>query len=145
MRSRFPASIVLLLFLSVPASGLLISPLSDDTLVKAAQRLKEHDYRGAHDLALKSREGGMRDMLAGYAAYRGGNYVEAAGLLRQAAAEYPLLGDYAQFYRADALSRAGDHAEALAAIRKIVREYPVTLLGRQILLLEADTLFAAKE
>ena len=145
MRSRFPASVVLLLFLSVPASGLLLTPLTDESLVRATQRLKEHDYRGAHDLALSTHEGGMRDMIAGYAAYRSGAYDEAAGILERAATSYPLLGDYAQFYRADALNRTGHYDEALVAIRNLRREYPASILGRQILLLETEILFAKKD
>ncbi len=145
MRSRLPASIVLFLFLSVPASGLLIPPLSDESLVTAAQRLRDRDFRAAHREALKSREGGMRDLVAGYAAYRSGSYNGAADHLERAATGYPLLGDYALFYRADALHRAGQYDEALVATRRVLREYPVCILGRQILLLEADILFARKE
>jgi soluble lytic murein transglycosylase len=145
MRSRVPASVLLLLLLSLPASGVLLSPLPDEPLTQAAERLKARDYRSAHDLALKSREGGVRDFVAGYAAYRSASYGEATGLLERATATYPLLGEYAQLYRADALYRTEKYNEALAATRKVLKEHPDSILKRQIILLEADILFARKE
>ena len=145
MRSRLPASLVLLFLLSVPASGVLLTPLPDESLGKAAERLKARDYRGAHDWALKSREGGMRDFVAGYSAYRSGSYEEAAGLLDRAATAYPLLGDYAFFYRADTLYRTEHYDEALVATRRLLREYPDSILVRQVEMLDADIVFAKKE
>ena len=145
MRSRVLPLLVLPLLLSVPASGLLLTPLPDDQLARAAERLKSRDYAGARQLALKTAEGGMRDFVAGYSAYRSGGYEEAAGLLDRAATSYPLLGDYALFFRADALFRTERLDGALLAVRQLLREYPDSILRRRGLLLEADILYARKE
>ena len=145
MRSRLLTSLVLLLLLSVPASGVLLTPLPDELLGKAAERLKARDYRGAHDWALQSREGGMRDFVAGYAAFRSGTHTEAAELLERAVTAYPLLGDYALFYRADSLNRTERYDEALVATRKLLKEYPDSILVRQVEMLDADIVSAKKE
>lgn len=144
MRSRLLALLVLLL-LSVPASGILLATLPDEPLGKAAERLKALDYRGAHDWALKSREGGMRDFVAGYSAYRSGSYDEAAGLLERAITAYPLLGDYALYYRADSLYRAEHYDDALISTRRFLIEHPDSIFVRQVEMLNADIVFAKKE
>ena len=145
MQSRILAAVVLLIILSVPAAAVLLYPLPDEQLQKAAERLKARDYRGAHDLAVKIREGGMRDFVAGYAAYRTGAYDEAVVLLDRAAAAFPLLGDYALYCRADSLLRMERYDEALAATRRIIKEYPDSILTRKVELLNADILYARKE
>ena len=145
MRPRISASVILLLLVSLPASGLLLSPLPDELLTRASQRLKARDYQGAHDLALKSQEGGVRDFVTGYSAYRSGSYQEAAVLLEKGVTTYPLLGEYALYYRADSLYRTERYDDALAAISRLLKEYPDSVLKRQIALLNADILFARRE
>jgi len=146
MPSRFLAVALLFpLLLSVPAAGVLLTPFPDASLAKSAELLKVRDYHGAYDWAIKARDGGMRDFVAGYAAYRGGSYRVAVGLLERAATTYPLLGDYARFYHADALYRTERRQEALIAIRRALKEYPDTPLARRGALMDADILFAEKE
>lgn len=145
MHPRLFFFLALILLFCVPASGILLAPLSDEQLVKAVELLKAQDYAGALEMAVKSPPKGIGVFVAGYAAYRNGSYDRAAGLLEQSVTAYPLLGDYALYYQADSLSRTGQHDQALATARRVLKEYPGSSLSRQLLQMEADILFARQD
>ncbi len=57
-----------------------------------------------------------------------GRYEDAIQSLLIARKEFPLLGDYASLYLADAYHRQGDHARALEAVRGLLSLYPESTL-----------------
>jgi soluble lytic murein transglycosylase len=145
MSSRFtPYLAAALVLLSLTASG-SNSPNTESPLVKAAEGMRRNDFRAAFDAALRAPAGGARDLLAGVAAYRLGRYDEALAPLASAAETYPLLAEYALWYRADALQHIGRSSEALPVLARLKKDHPQTTLLRKAELLEADALFAAKE
>jgi soluble lytic murein transglycosylase len=130
-----------LLLLSVPASGVNIHQLPDDTLAAAASCIKTKDFRGAREAVLQAPPGGMRDFLLGMAASRMAEWEQAAEQLGKAAVSFPLLADYALYNRANALSQLGRYPEALAALQGLLKEYPDSPLFRSAGKLQADLLY----
>src|SRR3954469_18714914 len=103
-RPLFP--VILFLLFMVPASGLSLTPTAEGPLAAAAAKLKRKDYVGARDAALAVSDATSgRELVAGVAALRAQDNQAAADLLRKAAEKFPILGDYALLYRAQALQR----------------------------------------
>jgi soluble lytic murein transglycosylase len=141
MLSRPTSLALLLLTLAVPASGVQLNRLPDQALVSAALELKGHRYQQAAAAATAAPEGGARNLVLGIATLKLNNPEEAARLLGQAAASYPLLADYALFYQARALNAADKRAEALPVLDRLIKNYPDSPLLRAARLLQGDTLF----
>jgi soluble lytic murein transglycosylase len=60
-----------------------------------------------------------------------GRYKEAVEKLSHAAEEFPLLGDYAVLYLADAYHNLGDHSKALDTVRVFLKKFPQSpLIGK---------------
>ncbi|MEW6585959.1 MAG: transglycosylase SLT domain-containing protein [Nitrospirota bacterium] len=60
-----------------------------------------------------------------------GKYENAAASLSMAEKKFPLLGDYALFWMAEAHHENGNHRESLAAIRSLLRKYPDSPLTKR--------------
>ncbi|RNC67642.1 MAG: outer membrane protein assembly factor BamD [Desulfuromonadales bacterium] len=145
MFHRFTLATALLLFLAVSASSQNLASSGDAQLRKAAQRLKAKDYRGAWDKARAAADAPEKSMIAGVAAYRLDDWVEAAGLLGKAAKELPLIADYPLFWQANALFRTARYDEALEVTKRLLRDWPESPLVRPARMLQADVLFARRE
>jgi soluble lytic murein transglycosylase len=142
MISRFSILVFLILvFSSVPASGVNIHQLPDDSLNQAASKMACKDYKGAVESALKAPPGGMRDFLLGMAMVRMREWEKAADYLGKAGASLPLLADYALYNRALALYRLARYPESLATIQGFAKNYPESPLSRSAEKLLADLLF----
>jgi soluble lytic murein transglycosylase len=137
---RLPVLIMILL-MSISISSASLYPLTDDNLSRAAQRMKKRDYRGARDTALKAGKGPARNLLLGMSAYRLEQWDEAERLLAGADEGFPLLGDFALYYRASALSRLLRYREALSLLENLEKEYPDSPLLRSACFLKAEALF----
>ncbi|MEA5115881.1 MAG: transglycosylase SLT domain-containing protein [Geobacteraceae bacterium] len=137
---RIPVLIVILL-MSISISSASLYTLADDNLAKAGQRMKKRDYRGARETALKAGTGPARDLLLGMSAYRLEKWDEAERLLAVAADGFPLLGDFALYYRASALNRLLRYREALSLLARLEKDYPDSPLMRQASFLNAEALF----
>lgn len=141
MTIRTLSALCISLVLVSTAHSATLYRLPDPKLDTAAQRMKLKEHRPAYDIALQSSEGGVRNFLAGMAAYRLEKYEEAAQLLAAAPAGFPLLADYALFYYAAALAKTGHHKEAGDILTKLLKDYPETPLVRQAEFLAAECLF----
>lgn len=135
-------SVLLLVSLTIPASALTTSPPADPALSAAAARMKLKDFAGAREAALKGSASGARAFLLGMAAVKLELWEEAAQQLATAAAQYPLLADYALYYQGVALSKLGRNNQALPPLFKLLQQYPDCRLVRPGILLYADTLAA---
>ncbi|NVO00051.1 MAG: transglycosylase SLT domain-containing protein [Geobacteraceae bacterium] len=110
-------------------------------LTPAGLQMKLKNYSTAYTLAASLSSAGPRDLLMGMAEFRRGRNAEAAVLLGKGLKSYPLLADYAMFYRAEALKRAGSKADAAALLGSLQKEYSDSPLLRKSLLQEADLYF----
>lgn len=81
----------------------------------------------------------------GVTSYKAEQWEAAAKSLAESTAGFPLLADYALYYRADALFRLNRYAEALIALRRLLNDFPETPLTRSAELLNAELLFASKD
>lgn len=133
--------LIMIVLSSISISSASLYPPRDENLAKAAQRMKSRDYRGARDTALKAGTGPARDLLLGMSAYRMEQWDDAERLLATAAEGYPLLGDFALYYRASALSRLLRYREAVSLLAILEKDYPDSPLIRQASFLNADALF----
>lgn len=101
---------------------------------KALERIETNDNQAAIPLLddLRHRESFSRTheahFLLGVALYRQKRWQEAADVLETAAAQEPLLGDYALYYAASAYQTLGLNAQALAMLSRLLHEYPDSLL-----------------
>jgi soluble lytic murein transglycosylase len=132
-------TIILLLSISVSRASLL-SP-DDETLRVIAEKLARQEYSGAREAALQARTGPQRDFMLGVASYRLEKWDEAERYLTGNADVFPLLGDFALFYRATALTRLSRFDEALPLLRQLSKDYPQSPLIRSTDFLSADILF----
>jgi len=137
---RIPVLITILL-LSISISSASLYPLADDNLAKAAQRMKKRDYRGARETASKAVAGPGRDLLLGMSAYRLENWDEAERHLAGAVEHFPLLGDFALYYRASALNHLVRYREAISLLARLEKEYPESPLAQSVSYLNAEALF----
>ncbi|ABB31611.1 Lytic transglycosylase catalytic [Geobacter metallireducens RCH3] len=142
MLNRLLLATALLLCLAVSASSQNLTPTLDEKLAKAAVRLKLKDNRGALDNATDAADSPEKHLIAGVAAYRLEEWVNAAELLGKAAKELPLVADYPLFWEADALYRIARHDEALETVKRLLHERPESPLVRRARMLQADILFA---
>ena len=76
-------------------------------------------------------EDGKEYLKKGKSALDAGRYEEAVKKLPQAAQEFPLLGDYALLYLAEAYHNIGDHSKSLDAVRTLLKKYPESPLIRR--------------
>ncbi len=101
---------------------------------KALERIETNDNQAAIPLLddLRHRDGFSRaheaHFLLGVALYRQKQWQEAADVLEAAAAQEPLLGDYALHYAASAYQTLGLNAQALAVLSRLLHEHPDSLL-----------------
>jgi len=142
MTYRFSFLVFLcLLFLSVPAFGVNIYQLPDDSLNFVASKMACKDYKGAVEAALKSPAGGMRDFLLGMALVRTKEWEAAADYLGKASVSLPLLADYALYNRAVAQYRLARYPESLATLQGFAKNYSESPLSRSAEKLLADLLY----
>ena len=76
-------------------------------------------------------EDGKEYLKKGKSALDAGRYEEAVKKLPQAVQEFPLLGDYALLYLAEAYHNIGDHSKSLDAVRTLLKKYPESPLIRR--------------
>jgi soluble lytic murein transglycosylase len=139
MISRFALLLfIFLLFLSVPASGINILQLPDDSLNTAALKMIGKDYSGALEAARSASEGGMKEFLAGMASARMEEWETSADYLGEAAVKFPLLADYALYNRAFALYKLARYPESMTVLETLFKHYPDTPLIRSADKLLAD-------
>jgi soluble lytic murein transglycosylase len=104
---------------------------------KALEHIETNDNQAAIPLLddLRHREGFSRaheaHFLLGVALYRQKQWQEAADVLEAAAAQEPLLGDYALYYAASAYQTLSLNAQALAMLSRLLHEYPDSLLAER--------------
>lgn len=75
--------------------------------------------------------GGKVSLQKGKRALDSGRYEEAISSLSLAGKEFPLLGDYALFWLAEAYYENRNHSESLNAIRSLLKKYPESPLIRK--------------
>jgi len=121
------------------ASSLL--PPKDESLLLAAEQLREEDYAAARVAALQAQPGATKDFVLGVTAYHLGKWGEAENYLANVSDSFPLLGDVALSYRATALVKLSRPAEALVVAERLRKEYPDSPYARSASLLIADIFF----
>ena len=63
MLFRSLASLVLVMFFSISASGTILFPLPDQALQQASTSFRDKDYGGSKEAALKAPKSGIRDFI----------------------------------------------------------------------------------
>ncbi|MDQ7787963.1 MAG: transglycosylase SLT domain-containing protein [Thermodesulfovibrionales bacterium] len=75
--------------------------------------------------------GGKASLQKGKKAFDNGRYEEAISSLSLAGEEFPLLGDYALLWLAEAYNENKNHRESLNAIRSLLKKYPESPLSKK--------------
>ncbi|MDD2337064.1 MAG: transglycosylase SLT domain-containing protein, partial [Geobacteraceae bacterium] len=120
-------------------------PPEDQSLRLSAERLKKKEYSGARVAALQAQPGPKRDFVLGVTAYHLEKWDEAERYLATSAECFPLLRDFALYYRAIALTKLSRPAEALPPLQRLKQEYPDSPFVRSATLLMADILFQMED
>lgn len=141
---NIPFIIVILLF-SISVSRASLLPPEDQSLRLSAERLKKKEYSGARVAALQAQPGPKRDFVLGATAYHLEKWDEAERYLATSTDCFPLLGDFALYYRAIALTKLSRPAEALPPLQRLKQEYPDSPFVRSATLLMADILFQMED
>jgi len=137
---NIPFLIVILLF-SISVSQATLLPPDDQSLMLSAERLKKKEFSDARVAALQAQPGPKRDFVLGVTAYHLKKWDEAERYLENSAYCFPLLGDFALYYRAISLSNLSRPVEALAPLQRLTKDYPESPFVRSAALLSADILF----
>jgi soluble lytic murein transglycosylase len=137
--------LILILLCSVSVSRASLSPPDDRSLLLCAERLKKKEFSGARIAALQAQPSHKRDFVLGVTAYHLENWDEAERYLATSADGFPLLGDFALYYRAIALTKLSRSAEALAPLQRLKDEYPGSPFMRSSALLTADILYQTED
>ncbi len=145
MVSRFIVAFIIIFSAAITASASPLSPLNDPALLDSVKEFSGNNFTAAVELAMKAPESPVRDFILGMSYYRLDQLDAAAESLSKSSEGFPLLGDYALYYRADALFRLGRYEEADLVLRKLEKDYSASPLTRDASLLHADTLFQKKD
>ena len=137
---NIPFLIVIFLF-SISVSRATLLPPEDQSLKVSAERLKKKDYSAARVAALQAQPCPERDFVLGVTAYHLKKWDEAERYLANSAYCFPLLGDFALYYRAISLTNLSRPVEALAPLQRLTKDYPESPFVRSAALLTADILF----
>lgn len=143
--SCFTLPVLLLLVFFSSAHAAPLYPVQDEALLKAAERLREKDYKKALEAAQTASECGIKQFMLGMSSHRLERWDEAADHLGKAADSFPLLSDYALYYRGDALFRLNRFADAVDPIRRLLKERQESPFARSAQMLYADILFNRKD
>jgi peptidoglycan lytic transglycosylase len=85
-------------------------------------------------------EAGLARLLRGYLRYKAKDYQAAANILNSAEiADLTKLGDYAVYYRSQALAEGGRKTDAEREFRKLANTYPSSMLARSAALQAAGS------
>ncbi len=141
---NIPFIIVILLF-SISVSRASLLPPEDQSLKLSAECLKKKEYSGARVAALQAQPGPKRDFVLGVTAYHLEKWDEAERYLATSEESFPLLGDFALYYRAIALTKLSRPAEALAPLQRLRQAYPDSPFVRSAALLVPDILFQMED
>lgn len=139
---RFNLLIILFtIFLPITSYGSAPSGMPADQLAEASSKMLKNDFRGALDSAISSSDSGKRDFLVGMASIRLEEWERAAEFLGKASTGFPLLADYALYYRAYALFKLGSYPDTLTIVQQAIKIYPESPLIRSVEKLQADCLY----
>jgi soluble lytic murein transglycosylase len=141
MLYRLIVAFIILFPAAITASATPLSPLNDPALLESAKEFSGKNFAAAKELAMKAPVSPVRDFILGMSSYRLEKWDEASEALAKSAEGFPLLADYALYYRADALFRIGRYDEAEQSLTKLKMDYPSSPLFRKTSWLLADTLF----
>lgn len=137
--------LILIFFCSVSVSRASLLPPDDQSLLLSAERLKNKEYSEARLAALQAQPGPTRDFVLGVTAYHLDKWDEAELYLATSAESFALLGDFALYYRAIALTKLSRHNEALPPLQRLKKDYPDSPFVRSAALLLADILFQRED
>ncbi len=140
MTCRHYALSFLLVLILNSVSGASLVP-ADDSLRPVAELLSRKEFAAARSGARNARPSPQRDLVLGISAYRLEEWSAAERDLAAVADTLPLLGDFALYYRASALSNLSRTDEVVPLLDRLRRDYPDSPLLRAGTLLEADTLY----
>jgi soluble lytic murein transglycosylase len=137
--------LILILLCSVSVSRASLIPPIDQSLLLSAERLKKKEYSGARLAALQAQQSPTRDFVLGVTAYHLEEWDEAERYLANSVESLALLGDFALYYRAIALTKLSRHNEALPPLQRLKKDYPDGPFVRSASLLLADILFQLED
>lgn len=137
--------LILILICSVSVSRASLIPPTDQYLLLSAEHLKKKEYSGARLAASQAQQSPTRDFVLGVTAYHLENWDETERYLATSAENLALLGDFALYYRAIALTKLSRHGEALPPLQKLRKNYPDSPFVRPATLLLADILFQLED
>jgi soluble lytic murein transglycosylase len=132
---------MIIVLLSISVSGAALLPPDEAALRVTAEKLARQEYSDARETALQAPTGAARDFVLGVACFRLEKWDEAERFLAGNADAFPLLGDFALFYRATALMQLSRFDEALPLLQRLREGYPQSPLIRSSNFLSADILF----
>jgi soluble lytic murein transglycosylase len=142
---RYIPFLTLLLLFSISVSRASLLPPEDQSLTLSAECLKKKEYSGARVAALQAQPGPRKDFVLGVTAYHLEKWEETERYLASSEESFPLLGDFALYYRAIALTKLSRPAEALAPLQRLKQAYPDSPFVRSAALLMADILFKMED
>lgn len=137
--------LILILICSVSVSRASLIPQDDQSLLLSAEHLKNKEYSGARFAALQAQQSPTRDFVLGVTAYHLGKWDETEQYLANSEKNLALLGDFALYYRAIALTKLSRHNEALPPLQRLKKDYPYSPFVRSASLLLADILFQRED
>jgi len=144
IRRKIPF-LILILICSVSVSRASLIPPDDHYLLLSAEHLKKKEYSGARLAAFQAQQSPTRDFVLGVTAYHLEKWDEVERYLAPSADSLSLLGDFALYYRAIALTKLSRHDEALSPLRSLRKNYPDSPFVRPAALLLADILFQRED
>ncbi len=126
--------LALLVLLGKAGAGEVATSSPEAGLSAAAHETEKGDLKGATDI-LRGLEAGSlpasvqppADLLLGLLLVRQNQQEEAISYLERAALSYPLLGDYALYFLAQAEQGAGRYGTAAAVLMRLVEQHPESL------------------
>lgn len=110
---------------------------------KLIRLFREGNHPGVLTAANSLQPSGEIHFLAGMAAYRSACWAEAEKRLALAAAEFPLLADYADIYRAKALESLNRPLEMIAPLDDLLSRYKESRMKKEALFMKGNAYFSS--
>jgi soluble lytic murein transglycosylase len=120
----------------IPANSVVSAQGRASTQLRSAvASSSEAELQRVENSYQRTEEAGLARLLRGYLRLKAKDHANAASILGdQSIGQLTILGDYALYYRGQALQEGGRGEEAERVFRNLARAYPTSLLARSAIL-----------